>query len=297
MLTRGLKPSCTAWRVSEKAPEISACDATTAAPVATTTVLFGVVAYRLWHWPLWKVVIVEGVFIAVDLAFFGANLAKIPDGGWFPLVVAALVYILMSSWKKGRVRLAEIVRENTLPLELFLDDLARRTPPRVPGTAVFLTSVPGGAPPVLLHHLKHNKVLHETVVLMSVLSEEIPQVDDERRVECRELGQGFYQVLARYGFMETPDVPAALAALAQPDAPGKPLTFKALDTTYYLGRETLIASRTAARPAPDAVVPGERMARWRKRLFILMTRNAQPATAFFNLPANRVVELGAQLQF
>ena len=268
--------------------------------MATTTLLFGVVAYRLWHWPLWRVVVVEGIFIAVDLAFFGANLAKIPDGGWFPLVVAALVYILMSSWKKGRVRLAEIVRENTLPLDLFLDDLARRTPPRVPGTAVFLTSVPGGAPPVLLHHLKHNKVLHETVVLMSILSEEIPQVDEDRRVECRELGQGFYQVLARYGFMETPDVPAALAALARPGGSGiRPLTFKALDTTYYLGRETLIASRApaAARAAPDAAVPGERMARWRKRLFILMTRNAQPATAFFNLPANRVVELGAQLQF
>jgi KUP system potassium uptake protein len=188
--------------------------------MATTTLLFGVVAYRLWHWPLWKVAIVEGIFIVVDLAFFGANLAKIPDGGWFPLVVAAMVYILMSSWKKGRVRLAEIVRENTLPLDLFLDDLARRTHPRVPGTAVFLTSVPGGAPPVLLHHLKHNKVLHETVVLMSILSEEIPQVDDDRRVECRELGQGFYQVLARYGFMETPDVPAALAALTRPQAPG-----------------------------------------------------------------------------
>jgi len=269
--------------------------------MATTTLLFGVVAYRLWHWPLWKVAIVEGIFIVVDLAFFGANLAKIPDGGWFPLVVAAIVYILMSSWKKGRVRLAEIVRENTLPLDLFLDDLARRTHPRVPGTAVFLTSVPGGAPPVLLHHLKHNKVLHETVVLMSILSEEIPQVDDDRRVECRELGQGFYQVLARYGFMETPDVPAALAALTRPQAPGsRPLTFKALDTTYYLGRETLIASRTTAAaraPGDSAAAPRERMARWRKRLFILMTRNAQPATAFFNLPANRVVELGAQLQF
>ena len=268
--------------------------------MATTTILFGVVAYRLWKWPLWKVAIIEGVFIVVDLAFFGANLSKVPDGGWFPLLVATIVYILMSSWKKGRVRLSEIIRENTLPLDLFLDDLGRRAPPRVPGTAVFLTSVPGGAPPVLLHHLKHNKVLHETVVLMSILSEEIPQVDDDRRVECRELGQGFYQVLARYGFMETPDVPAALAALAQPAAAGTPLTFKALDTTYYLGRETLIANKsTAPRPpgAEPAPVPHEAMARWRKRLFILMTRNAQPATAFFNLPANRVVELGAQLQF
>ena len=267
--------------------------------MATTTVLFAVVARRLWKWAMWKVVLVVGVFLAVDLAFFAANLVKIPDGGWFPLVVAAIVYVVMSTWKKGRVRLAEIVRQNTLPLDLFLNDLAQRTLPRVSGTAVFLTSVPGGAPPVLLHHLKHNKVLHERVILMSVVTKEIPQVDTADRVECTELGQGFYQVLAHYGFMETPDIPSALALLADPaEGRGATLPIRIMETTFYLGRETLIPIRArlgAGAPSPSGVK--EDMGRWRKRLFILMTRNAQPATAFFGLPPNRVVELGAQLQF
>ena len=267
--------------------------------MATTTVLFAVVARRIWKWAMWKVVLVVGLFLAVDLAFFAANLVKIADGGWFPLVVAALVYMLMSTWKKGRVRLSEIVRQNTLPLDLFLNDLGQRTPPRVPGTAVFLTSVPGGAPPVLLHHLKHNKVLHERVILMSVMTEEIPQVDAEDRVECTELGQGFYQALVRYGFMETPDIPTALGSLADPaQGRGAALPIRIMETTFYLGRETLIPMKAKfGRPAPAPAGVQERMGRWRKRLFILMTRNAQPATAFFGLPPNRVVELGAQLQF
>jgi KUP system potassium uptake protein len=248
-----------------------------------TTLLFAVVARRLWHWPLWRVGLIVGGLLAVDLAFFGANLLKVPDGGWFPLLAAALVYVLMSTWKRGRDRLSQISSENTLPIELFLTDIARRKPPRVPGVAIFLTSVEGGAPPVLLHHLKHNKVLHEKVVLMSVRTEEIPTVDDDERVHCKELGEGFYQVGARYGFMETPDVPAALRLLGAPHTP-RPVQFKPMEASFFLGRETIIPTGKGW------------MARWRKQLFTVMARNAQSAAAFFNLPPNRVVELGAQIQ-
>ena len=261
-----------------------------------TTILFAVVAIRIWKWALWKVVALTTLFLVVDLAFFGANLLKVPDGGWFPLLVAGIVFLLMSSWKKGRVRLSAIVQENTLPLDLFLKDIAARKPVRVPGAAVFLTSVPGGAPPVLLHHIKHNKVLHETVVLMSIITEEIPQVDPGDRVKCRELGEGFYEVIAKFGFMETPDVPSALASLGRLGSPETGTVMRPMDTTYYLGRETLIAFDKGKAPG-GAATRVEMMPKWRKKLFILMSRNAQPATAFFGLPPNRVVELGAQLQF
>ena len=248
-----------------------------------TTLLFAVVARSLWHWPLWRVSLIVGTLLVVDLAFFGANLLKVPDGGWFPLLVATLVFVLMSTWKQGRDRLAQISSENTLPIELFLSDIARRRPLRVPGVAIFLTSVERGAPPVLLHHLKHNKVLHEKVVLMSVRTEEFPMVDDDERVQCSELGEGFYEVVARYGFMETPDVPAALRLLGAPGTP-KPVQLKPMEASFYLGRETIIPTGKGW------------MARWRKQLFTVMARNAQSASAFFNLPPNRVVELGAQIQ-
>ena len=259
-----------------------------------TSILFAVVARRLWHWAVWKVALITGVFLVVDLAFVAANLLKIPHGGWFPLVVAGLVFALMSTWKKGRTRLAAIVRESTLPMDLFLSDIGRRNPHRIRGTGVFLTSDPTGAPPVLLHHLKHNQVLHEKVILLSITTEEIPQVDPRDRVQCRELGEGFFQVIAHYGFMQTPDVPEILRALAQTQGQGKPVLVTLAQTTFYLGRETLIATDARRGGAPP---PFGRMARWRKKLFIVMTRNAQSATAFFGLPPNRVVELGAQIQF
>jgi KUP system potassium uptake protein len=261
-----------------------------------TSVLFAVVAHKRWGWTGWKLGAVTALFLSVDLAFVGANLLKIPHGGWFPLVVAGAVYILMSTWKKGRVRLAELVRENTLPMDLFLDDIRRRSPYRVRGTAVFLTSDASGAPPVLLHHLKHNQVLHEKVMLMSIVTEEIPQVAKAERVQCRELGEGFYQVIAHYGFMETPDVPAILRALGTESGNGRPVAVTLNSTTFYLGRETLIATSTRRRDSVLAPSPG-RMARWRKKLFIVMARNAQSATTFFSLPPNRVVELGTQIQF
>ena len=263
-----------------------------------TTLLFHTVARDRWGWSAPKAWALTSLFLAVDLAFFAANLVKIREGGWFPLVVAVGIYTLMTTWNRGRARLAAIVRENTLPMDLFLADVSRRKPHRVPGTAVFLTSDSNGAPPVLLHHLKHNKVLHEKVMLMSVVTEEIPQVDEEDRVACRELGEGFYQVIAHYGFMETPDVPAVLAALGRRSYNGKPIVVKVMDTTFYLGRETLIATYASAKgPAAGDGVGLGRMAHWRKKLFILMTRNARSATAFFGLPPNRVVELGAQIQF
>jgi KUP system potassium uptake protein len=263
-----------------------------------TTILFAIVMRRLWGWSRWKVGGITLLFLTVDLAFVGANMLKVPNGGWLPLLVAGVVYLLMSTWKKGRVRLTGIVRENTLPMELFLDDIRRRQPYRVPGAAVFMTSDAEGAPPVLLHHLKHNKVLHEKVMLMSIHTEEIPQVSDRDRVKCSELGEGFYQVKAHYGFMETPDVPEVLRALARAQDDGKPIPVKLANTTFYLGRETLIAIPTPKRKSKgDRVPEGRRMGRLRKKLFILMTRNAQSATAYFGLPPNRVVELGAQIQF
>ena len=264
-----------------------------------TTILFAIVMRRHWGWSRWKAGSITLLFLIVDLAFVGANMLKVPNGGWLPLLVAGLVYLLMSTWKKGRVRLGSIVRENTLPMDLFLEDIRKRQPYRVPGTAVFMTSDADGAPPVLLHHLKHNKVLHEKVMLMSVHTEEIPQVNDRERVKCSELGEGFYQVVAHYGFMETPDVPDVLRALGRAEDNGKPVPVKLANTTFYLGRETLIAIPNPRRvKKTDGASPeGRRMGRWRKKLFILMTRNAQSATAYFGLPPNRVVELGAQIQF
>ena len=264
-----------------------------------TTLLFHTVARDRWGWPAWRARALTSVLLVVDVAFFAGNLIKIEEGGWFPLAVAALVYTLMTTWSRGRARLSAIVRENTLPMELFLKDVGRRKPPRVPGTAVFLTSDPTGAPPVLLHHLKHNKVLHEKVMLLSVVGEEIPLVDEDDRVECRDLGEGFYQVIAHYGFMESPDIPSVLKALGRNTGNGRPVSVKVMDTSFYLGRETLIATRSSAIAATGDGVPhpDHRMSIWRKKLFILMTRNARSATAFFGLPPNRVVELGAQIQF
>jgi KUP system potassium uptake protein len=272
--------------------------------MTTTTVLLLVVARNHWKWSFWKLLLIGGLFLSVDLAFFVTNLFKIPDGGWFPIMVAGVVYLLMSTWKKGRARLSDIVRENTLPLDLFLTDISKRRPQRVPGTAVFLTSAPGGAPPVLLHHLKHNKVLHEKVLLLSVMGHEVPQVHEEERVRCRDLGEGFYEVMAHYGFMETPDIPSVLQTLALQAHDGAKAQVEIMATSFYLGRETLIPlssrkknSKAARHAQTDGASSVPVMARWRKKLFIFMTRNAQSATAFFGLPPNRVIELGAQIQF
>lgn len=263
--------------------------------MAITSILFYEIARRRFHWPRRWALAFLIFFLAIDLAFFGANLLKIPHGGWFPLVVAALIYLLMSTWKRGREYLRAILRRSGLPLDLFLADVDRSKPPRVPGTAVFMTSDPSGAPVVLLHHVKHNKVLHKQVILLSVLTVEVPEVSDDERVEVHELGQGFYRVLARYGFMETPHIPEVLAMCA-----GKGLTARPGDTSFYLGRERLIPRKQSPvlAPQPDEQTPPPvPMRRWRKEIFALMSRNARGATEYFGIPPNRVVELGAQIEF
>jgi KUP system potassium uptake protein len=257
--------------------------------MAITTVLFAVVAKEKWKWHPVHVYGLCGLFLFVDLAFFGANIIKFTQGGWFPVVVAIAIFTLMSTWKRGRLRLSRIMEESSLPMDLFLNDIAKRLTTRVPGTAVFLTSQAGGAPPVLLHHVKHNKVLHEQVILMSIRTADVPYVGDDERISCKDLGQKFFAVNARYGFMESPDVPAVLRGLQSWGVSIRPL-----ETTYYLGRETLIG-QPDKRPTPKGAPPP--LALWRKKLFVLMSRNAQTATAFFNLPPNRVVEMGAQIQF
>jgi len=249
-----------------------------------TTLLFHRVARDRWRWPRWATLPLTLIFLTVDVSFFGANVVKVEEGGWFPLAAGALVFTLLSTWKKGRELLAEQMRGAGLPLEMFLGEIARKNPQRVSGTAVFMTGNVGNVPPVLLHHLKHNKVLHERVVLVSIVTEEIPSVAEAERVTIREMGAGFHQVIARYGFMETPDVPAMLDSIPRRATPPSRLRIVPMETTYFLGRETLLATGPA------------RMATWRKKLFIIMARNAQTASSFFGLPPNRVVEMGAQIQ-
>jgi KUP system potassium uptake protein len=263
--------------------------------MAITSLLFYVVARGRWNWSLWHILPLTLAFLAIDLTLFAANVIKIEHGGWVPIVIAAVVFTLMSTWKKGRHLLNHALHSGSLPLDLFLGDVARRKPVRVPGTAVFMTSSNDGVPVVLLHHLKHNKVLHEQVILMSVVTREVPEIKASERVTAEKLEHGFWRITARYGFMESPNVPEILQWARESGLKAKPN-----DTTFYLGRERIIIGDGEARPgtrrAPDdAVLP--RMARWRKKLFVLMSRNARSATEFFGIPPNRVVELGAQVEF
>jgi KUP system potassium uptake protein len=248
--------------------------------MAITTLLFAVVTRSRWGWPLWRVVGLALFFLTFDLAFLGANALKLLQGGWVPLLIALAVMTLMTTWKRGREALYGIMKSGSLPIDLLLNEIQRRPPPRVAGTAVFLTSDAEGASVVLLHHLKHNKALHEQVVLLSVLPTDVPYVKEAERVEVKELGQGFFRVLVHTGFMETPNIPELLAMCVDKGIRARPM-----ETSYYLGREMLIPTGTS------------RMARWRKRLFVVMSRNAQSAARFFGLPSNRVVELGAQIEF
>jgi len=260
-----------------------------------TSILFAIVMRKLWQWPIWRVAAITTVFVVVDVAFMSANLLKVPDGGWFPLLAASVVYLLMSTWKLGRRQVTAMLQESSLPLDLFIPDVVRRKPYRVPGISVVMTSLPDVAPPVLLHHLKHNKVLHEQVILMTITSVEIPQVADADRVQVVQKEAGFVQVFAKYGFLEMPNVAAILAATAEllpPPTDGKVPALRLNEVTFYLGRETLIVTpRTKHGARSRAAMPA-----WRATLFAVMTRNAQSAAAYFGLPPNRVVELGAQLQ-
>ncbi len=261
-----------------------------------TTTLFYVVARTQWHWTAWKITALTAGLLSIDVAFMLGNMIKIPHGGYIPIAIAFAVFVLMTTWKTGRKLLNQALHGGALPLDLFLDDVARRKPPRVPGTAVFMTSSNDGVPVVLLHHLKHNKVLHEQVILMSVVTREVPEISGEERVTVEKLEHGFARVTARYGFMEQPNVPEILQWARQSGIKARPN-----DTTFYLGRERIILSaggerKPGTRRAPDDAVLTP-MARWRKKLFVVMSRNARSATEFFGIPPNRVVELGAQVEF
>ncbi|MDT8437254.1 MAG: potassium transporter Kup [Gemmatimonadota bacterium] len=242
------------------------------------TILFASLARTRLGWPRWAVFLLIGGFLIVDLAFWGANLPKIRTGGWFPLVIASLVFTGMITWRRGRILLGRRLRKQSFPLDLFVRQVERSPPVRVPGTAVYMH---GGdaTPPALLHNLEHNKVLHERVFLLKVENHEIPTVETGDRIGVEELGEGIYRITAHYGFAQDPHVPAALAQL-----PDRGIEFRPMDTTYFLGRENLLP-----------VGEGE-MARWRSRLFALLSRNALDATSFFHLPPNRVVELGSQVE-
>ena len=261
-----------------------------------TSLLYYAVARTRWEWPRWRAASLTVAFLIVDCSFLLANVVKITHGGWVPLAMALGVFILMSTWKTGRLNLNRILQAGSLPLDLFLKDVEKRKPPRVPGTAVFMTSSSDGVPVVLLHHLKHNKMLHEQVILMSVVTHEIPEIPQEERVRVEKLDHGFWRIIASYGFMETPNVPELLD-----HAKRQGLRAKQMDTTFYLGRERIIiagkgkAAAGARRAPADADLPN--LARWRKKIFIIMSRNARSATEFFGIPPNRVVELGAQVEF
>ncbi|MCL6697435.1 potassium transporter Kup [Sphingomonas sp. NSE70-1] len=241
-------------------------------------VLITVVLITLWKWPSWKAIPLLVIFFTIDILYFGANLLKVPDGGWFPLLIGAIAFTLLTTWAKGRKLMIDRMAEASLPIEVFIKSAATSAA-RVPGTAVFMTTSMTGVPHALLHNLKHNKVLHERVMLLTVRIEDVPFVGGQRRIETKDYGAGFYRIIIRYGFMEEIDVPAALA---QVKACGP--QFKMMDTSFFLARQTLIAS---ARPG---------MAIWREKLFAWMLRNAESAMEFFKLPTNRVVELGSQVE-
>jgi len=229
----------------------------------------------------WSAPLVAAVFVPlllIDLAFFVSNVLKIPEGGWVPVVLGGALFILMHTWKQGRELLFARIRQDSLPLKSYLARLPQSRTVRVPGIAVFMTGQSDYVPNALLHNLKHNKVLHERVVFVTVLNEDVPQVSEGRRREVQELAPGIHRVIVRYGFQESPNIPRELEALREAG-----VNFQPMQASYFLGRETLV----------QAVVP--KMARWRQWLFRVMSRNAVPATEFFRIPSDRVVELGVRV--
>jgi KUP system potassium uptake protein len=243
------------------------------------TVLISVVLRQMWNWNRFVVAGLLAVFFTVDFSYLSANLLKIPAGGWFPLLVGGIAFTLLTTWAKGRQLMIDRMNEASLPMEIFIKSAAPSAA-RVPGTAVFMTSSASGVPHALLHNLKHNKVLHERVILLTVKIEDVPYVPAEKRTEIHDYGEGFYRVVVRYGFMDEINVPSALGQLKKCGP-----VFKMMDTSFFLARQTLI---------PSDKRPG--MAIWREKLFAWMLRNAESAMEFFKLPTNRVVELGSQVE-
>jgi KUP system potassium uptake protein len=244
-----------------------------------TTLLFSVVAHDRWGWPAWKVAAWATPFLGLELAYCGANFLKVGQGGWVPLVLGGALFVIMVTWRKGRQLLHERLKTPAMPLDLLMQDLQRGSVTRVRGTAVFMSSDPRGAPLALLHNLKHNAVLHERNVILTITITEDARVEPVGRVQVENLGINFYRVTGRYGFMEQPAVPELLLQCA-----AQGLKIEIQRTTFFLSSETIVRG----------TAPG--MARWRARLFALLARNSQRATAFFGLPPNRVVELGMQVE-
>jgi KUP system potassium uptake protein len=244
-----------------------------------TAVLLYVIAVERWHWPKPIAISVISIFLAVDLTFFGANLLKVAQGGWLPLLIGAFVFTLMTTWKTGRRIVAERLTARAIPIDHFMQVIIAAPPVRVPGTAVFMTAQPRGTPPALAHNLRHNKVMHEYVVILTVSTAPVPFASPDEQIHVENLGNGVFTMRLLYGFMQDPIVPDALRA-----AQARGLDIDADDVTYFLGRETILVTHRRG------------MAIWREKLFVLMTRNAVRATAFFRLPPERVVELGVQVE-
>ncbi|WIG54544.1 MAG: Kup system potassium uptake protein [Rhodanobacteraceae bacterium] len=243
------------------------------------TVLFLTVAWRMWKWNPLVIVGLGLFFLTIDLSFFGANTLKVEDGGWFPLVLGLAVFTILTTWRHGRDLVLRQLKHGGLALAPFIANLAEHPPTRVEGTAIFLVSDPDAVPHALLHNLKHNKVLHKRNVILTVETLETPYADPDERMELKDLGNDFYLLKLRFGFADDPNVPAALHECAK-----QGLEIKMMDTTFFLSRETIVATDR----------PG--MALWRDKLFAFLARNALPATAFFSIPGNRLIELGAQVE-
>jgi KUP system potassium uptake protein len=244
-----------------------------------TTMMLAVLVFQVWRWNRVVATAAIGIFLIVDGMFFASNITKIPDGGWFPLLVAAISFTVLTTWAKGRHLLRQRLSESALPLSVFIKSAASSVH-RVRGTSVFLSSSADVVPAALLHNLKHNQVLHSRVLILTVKVEEVPHVAPERRLEVHDAGEGFFRVVLHYGYMQEVDIPRDLARI---DTCGEP--FNMMSTSFFLGRQKLI---------PSKKVPG--MALWRERLFALMLKSSESAMEFFKLPTNRVVELGSQLQ-
>jgi KUP system potassium uptake protein len=243
-----------------------------------TTLLTFFIVRNVWHYSVWLAVAATAFFVAIDLAFFSANLLKVAEGGWFPLVIAACVFTSMATWATGRLLLHNRLRADAIELEPFLKAVLADRPMRAPGTAVFMNAIPSLTPTALLHNLKHNHVLHESNLFVTVETLQVPWVHDSERASVEPIVEGCFTVLLRYGFKDRIDVPAALDRL------GQGIEIEPMRTSYFLSRATVVPTF------------GVGMAPWREKLFASMHRNATAASDFLNLPANRVVELGAKVQ-
>src|SRR5689334_13619287 len=243
------------------------------------SILIFVVMRRLWNWPVVVAIAIALPLLSIDLTFLASNSLKIPEGGWFPLLIGGIVFTLLTTWKRGRSLLMRRLADEAMPLDLFIQSIEASPPTRVPGTAIFLTSAQNRVPHALLHNLKHNKVLHERVVFLTIVTRDVPYVNDDDRFDVKPLGCNFFKMTADFGFKEDPDVPALLEESGR-----RGFAFDMMETSFFVSRETLIAT----------VEPG--MALWREKLFVSMSKNAIKASEFFQIPTNRVVELGTQVE-